>query len=90
MSNDEQWTLHANVNSHGRDKALRVTWDCYDVDIHGGEPITWRGHAVMPRFDRPIDQAWVALVQLCKLLESQGALGRVTGVYDIPLWDDRT
>lgn len=76
------WTVHANVNSYGRDKSLRVTWDSVDDDLHGGEPITWRGHVVMPEFDRPIDQAYVALVNMLKLLEANGALGRVSAVFD--------
>lgn len=84
MSHND-FTVHANVNAHGRDIALRVTYDEYDDDMHGGEPVTWRSHAVMPRFDRPIDQAWMSLLILMKLLEKNGALGRVSGVYDAQL-----
>jgi len=78
---ESQWTIHANVNQHGRDHSLRVTWTSYDRYDMDDETATWRGHTTMPQFDRPIDQAWVALLRMMQLLESQGALGRVSGYY---------
>jgi len=86
---DVEWTIHANVNQHGKDHSLRVTFSAYRADGTEWAPVTWRGHSDIARFDAPIDQAWAALLMCMKMLEAQGSCGRVSGIYDEPLgWNE--
>jgi hypothetical protein len=82
----EEFSIHANVNTHGRDVVFRVTMTLYDEHGEVQRPITWRGHDVLPRFDSLSDQAHVAMIHICKMLERCGSEGRVSATYDEGLW----
>jgi len=72
------YTLHANANKHGQDVVLRVTLDWYDSEGTGGPSKTFRGHETVPLFDSTVDQAYVLLITMAKMLEKQGATGRLS------------
>jgi hypothetical protein len=85
----QDFSLHANVNKYGGDSVLRLTLTPVTEDGFDQEPSTWRNHASVPVFDRPIDQAYAALVAMVRVLENAGANGRMTVVYQEPLpWSE--
>lgn len=72
------FSLHANANKHGQDVVLRVSLDWYDSEGTAGPINTWRGHSTVPMFDSSVDQAYAVLITLAKMLEKQGASGRLS------------
>lgn len=83
-----QYQLHANANQYGRDWVFRVTLSTVGSDGMEGEPQTWSSHGTVPDVDGEIDQAWVILTNMCKMLEAQGSVGRISQVMQLPLWAD--
>lgn len=75
MAND--FSLHANVQTHGSDVVFRVTLDMFDEWGNDTGVVTWRDHSTLPRFEGNADQAYVALLALAKMLERKGVAARL-------------
>ena len=84
-----EYSLHANANEHGKDLVLRVTLTAYDENGLAHEPVTWRGHTTVIQVPGSVDTAWVMLIQMCHLLEKNGATGSVRSSFMQPrLFDE--
>jgi len=80
------YQLHANCNAHKGYVQLRVTLSVLSKEGFEGEPKTWRHVAQVPWIDSEVDQAWAILVTMLHMLESQGAMGRVSAGDWPGLW----
>jgi len=87
MAERPEYTLHANVNQHGDDVALRITlsaYDCQGAELHTE---TWRGReSRMPELETAEDTAWYLVLCLAKVMERAGSVGRVNAHVEPPLF----
>lgn len=63
--------IHANINTRGRDAALRVTMTTYDADGLPGEPRTWRAHAETVWLDGEAETAAYLVAMLVQMISKQ-------------------
>lgn len=73
----EEFSLHANVQTHGSDVVFRVTLDRFDEFGNDSGVVTWRDHSTLPRVEGSADQAYLALLALAKMLERKGVAARL-------------
>ena len=73
----DDFSLHASVHTHGSDVVLRVSLDRFDEFGNDDGVVTWRDHTTLLRLEGSADQAYVACLALCKLLERKGVAARL-------------
>lgn len=87
MGQSVDWQLHANVNEHGEDVALRVTLSAYDRTGYEVYSETWRGRdSHLPLVEEEVDTAWFLLCLLTRLVERAGSVGRINARVDPTLF----
>lgn len=58
---------------------IRVVLTSHDEEGFLGEPLTFTAHAPVSDVGDQLDQAWLVLLVATKMLENEGAVGRVAG-----------
>ena len=87
MASDIDWSLHASVQQHGKDVALRVSLTAFDSDGVDVWHETWRGREQrLPVLETEEDTAWFLLCLLVKVLERAGSAGRINPWLDPTLF----
>lgn len=69
------------LNAHEHDGywVIKMHLDGYDSEGMTDEQLSLRTNTKIADIDTPLDQAWLILILAVHYVESQGALGRVSG-----------